>query len=105
MIGLDQCDGFEWDPGNSEKNWINHRVTRSECEQVFLNVPLLVADDPSHAQTEPRAYVLGRTDLGRELFVVFTVRGTLVRVISARDLSQRERRIYRHALEESDSEI
>ena len=37
---------------------------------------------------------LGQTNAGRPLAVVFTIRGTLVRVISARDMSRRERRIY-----------
>ena len=39
------CTGFEWDDGNSEKNWIRHRVSRGEAEQVFFHQPLVVADD------------------------------------------------------------
>lgn len=91
---LSKCSGFQWDEGNSEKNWIAHRVARAECEQAFLNRPLVVDDDRSHSQYEPRFYALGRTDEGRNLFIVFTVRNDLIRVITARDMNRAERRIY-----------
>ena len=86
--------GFEWDEGNSKKNWVKHRVTRSECEQVFFNLPFVVADDQKHSYNEPRHYALGQTDKGRKLFVVFTIRDSLIRVISARNMNRAERRIY-----------
>jgi uncharacterized DUF497 family protein len=44
---------------------------------------------------EERIYGLGHTDAGRLLFVAFTIRQRLIRVISARDMSRKERRIYR----------
>jgi uncharacterized DUF497 family protein len=93
-IDLTECVGFQWDEGNSQKNWDKHRVTGSECEQVFFNQPLLVKDDISHSKTESRYYALGRTDANRQLFLVFTVRENLIRVISARDMSRRERKVY-----------
>ena len=49
------------------------------------------------ASTEPRYFALGRTDVSRELAVVFTVRGKRVRVISARPMSRRERKGYANA--------
>jgi hypothetical protein len=91
---LSECTGFEWDEGNWDKNWIRHRVSRPECEQVFFNAPLVVGDDPKHSQQEDRYFGLGQTDAGRELFVVFTVRSRTIRVISARDMNRTERRIY-----------
>ena len=94
-----QIKGFEWDQGNSEKNWRRHQVTRAEAEQVFLNRPLIVAESPKRIQGEPRYFALGRTDAGRHLTVVFTLRGTLLRVISARTMSRRERRRYGQAQE------
>ena len=93
-IDLSQCAGFQWDAGNSRKNWDKHRVTGSECEQVFFNQPLLIRDDVTHSELESRHYALGRTDADRLLFVVFMVRDNLIRVISARDMSRRERRVY-----------
>ena len=91
---LAECIGFQWDEGNSEKNWIAHQVTRAECEQVFLNRPLVVGDDREHSQYEPRFHALGLTNEGRGLFIVFTVRNDLIRVISARNMSRAERRVY-----------
>jgi hypothetical protein len=89
--------GFEWDDGNSNKNWLRHRVTRAEAEQVFLNRPLLLATSPGRTQVEVRYFALGRTDLNRHLAIVFAVRGALLRVISARPMSRRERRSYGQA--------
>ncbi|MBI3014866.1 MAG: BrnT family toxin [Candidatus Tectomicrobia bacterium] len=94
------CTGFQWDEGNSEKNWIKHRVSRVECEEVFFNEPLLVVPDVRHSGTEPRFYVLGQSDEGRLLFVGLTIRGKLVRVISARDMSRREQKEYQRAQSE-----
>lgn len=89
--------GFQWDEGNSQKNWHRHSVTQAEAEQVFFNRPLLVLDDPTHSTLEKRNWALGRSDGGRELMIVFTLRGSLLRVISARPMSQRERKAYAEA--------
>lgn len=86
--------GFNWDEGNSAKTWQRHGVTQAEAEQVFLNRPLVVGQASRHSAQETRQFALGRTDQGRELTVVFTLRGWLLRVISARPMSRRERRIY-----------
>jgi len=88
------CTGFEWDEGNAEKNWIRHQVTRNECEQAFFNIPLIIADDIKHSTHEKRWYLLGRTDAGRLLFIVFTIRKSLIRIISARDMNKKEREAY-----------
>ena len=96
---LDECTGFEWDDENSSKNWITHGVACGETEEVFFNVPLILAFDRKHSKIEDRYYGLGVTNVGRALFVVFTIRGDLVRVISARDMSRGERRIYEQARE------
>ena len=91
---LRKCTGFDWDKGNIDKNWIKHTVSPSECEQVFFNHPLVVQDDLVHSTTEKRFYALGQTDMKRFLFIAFTVRNNLIRVISARDMSRKERRVY-----------
>ena len=87
-------EGFEWDAGNSDKNWRSHLVRQAEAEQVLLNRPVVVAADARHSRAEPRFFTLGRTDSGRYLAIVFTTRGTFVRVISARPMSRAERRVY-----------
>ncbi|MEK7667649.1 MAG: BrnT family toxin [Gemmatimonadota bacterium] len=91
---LAHCTGFEWNAGNAEKNWSTHRVSQAECEQVFFSRPVVIAPDLAHSGSEARFAALGTTHAGRRLSVVFTIRATLVRVISARDMSRRDRRIY-----------
>ena len=94
MDRLLNCTGFEWDQSNIEKNWLKHRVSPVECEQIFFNQHLLVAEDLRHSQRERRYYALGHTDNGRLLFVAFTIRENLIRVISARDMGRKERKKY-----------
>ena len=89
--------GFQWDEGNATKNWVRHEVGQGECEQLFFGSPFLVAPDLTHSETEPRFYALGQTAAGRRLFLVFTLRDTLIRIISARDMSRRERKVYADA--------
>lgn len=91
---LNKCEGFEWDEGNSEKNWLKHKVLKIECEQVFFNTPIIISDDEKHSHKENRWYLLGRTDMDRRLFLVFTIRANLIRVISARSMNKKESEIY-----------
>jgi uncharacterized DUF497 family protein len=91
---LSNCTGFQWDEHNADKIWDKHSVTRTECEQLFFNQPLIVADDTKHSKKEKRYYVLGQTGTGRRLYLIFTTRKLVVRVISARDMSRKERRVY-----------
>ena len=97
---LARATGFEWDAGNATKNWSKHQVSQSECEQLFFNAPLVLAADPGHSGAEDRYFALGQTDAARLLLVVFTLRGTLVRVVSARPMSRREREVYGDAQEQ-----
>lgn len=89
-----RCTGFQWDDGNSTKNWITHQVTRSECEQVFFNQPVIVGNDETHSALERRYYVLGVSNQARRLFMVCTIREQLIRIISARDMNKKEREVY-----------
>lgn len=91
---LNECHGFQWDEDNVEKNQKTHGVTYLESEEVFFNKPLLFYEDLYHSQTEKRYFVLGRTEIGRKLFIAFTIRNNLIRVISSRDMSKKERQIY-----------
>jgi hypothetical protein len=98
------CVGFEWDEGNATKNWERHQVSRSECEEVLFLAPLVVTPDEKHSGGERRHLALGRTASGRRLFLVFTVRGDRIRVISARPMSRRERRVYEQAWQAGEAE-
>ena len=94
VVSLPEFEGFDWDQGNIDKNWLAHHVTPQEAEQVFFNLPLLVVDDEKHSRTEKRYFVLGQTDENRPLFIVFTMRKGRIRVISARDMNRKERKVY-----------
>ena len=87
---LEDCSGFNWDDANTDKNWERHQVTPEEAEDVFFHEPLTVRSDVRHSKREKRYYALGHTGAGRQLFVVFTVRRELIRVISARDMNRNE---------------
>ena len=93
MIDWTRIEGFEWDAGNSRRSARKHGVIQAEAEQVFFNEPLLVMADPKHGAKEDRFHALGHTDDGRRLHITFTLRreATLIRVISARDMSRKER--------------
>jgi len=95
MVSAPDFEGFDWTDGNADKNWKRHGVAPAEAEQVFFNTPLLWGDDPMHSGAEVRFYALGQTDEGRALFIAFTMRGRRLRVVSARDMSRKERRTYR----------
>ncbi len=85
-----------WDAGNARKSTDKHGVSQFEAEQVFFNEPLLVVADVKHSQDESRYHALGKTDQGRLLHLTFTLRvdKALIRVISARPMSRKEREIY-----------
>ena len=99
MINWAELNGFEWNQGNARKSETKHDVTKSESEQIFFNQPILVLEDSRHSQTESRYHALGITDSARRLHVTFTLHntGTLIRVISARDMHKKERTVYEQA--------
>lgn len=98
MIDLAKISGFDWDGGNAGKS-AKHSVSTAEAEQVFFNAPLLLLADVKHSQQESLLHALGKTDDGRLLHITFTLRdhGKKIRVISARDMHQKERAIYEQA--------
>lgn len=53
---IENCEGFAWDEGNPNKNWHLHAVTDGECEDVFFNVPLIIASDKKHTASESRFF-------------------------------------------------
>lgn len=61
---------------------------------VFFNQPLLILEDVKYNQAELRFHALGITHKARTLHITFTVRGTKIRVISARTMHRKERTRY-----------
>ena len=85
---------FQWDAGNHNKNWITHRVTTAECEEVFFDPHKRWWRPAPQGARETRHVLIGYTAGRRLLFVVFTIRAHAIRVISARDAHRRERGLY-----------
>ena len=96
MIDLSVIVGFDWDDGNSRKSLDKHSVDQREAEQIFLDPRLLVLLDEKHSVKEMRYHAFGRSAAGRLLQVSFTLRqnATLIRVISVRSMSRKERSRY-----------
>jgi len=97
MITIRELIQFIWDKGNFDKNWLKHRVTNRESEEVFFDKNKKIAEDRFHSGKEERYIILGKTKGKRLLFIVFTLRGKKVRIISARDMNKKERSLYEKA--------
>lgn len=96
MIKFDKIEGFQWDKGNIDKNLQKHGISNNESEQIFFNEPLIVAGWESIHSTsdEIRYFALGKTNSNKQLTVIFTIRENLIRIISARLMSKKEKEIY-----------
>jgi uncharacterized protein len=96
MLDLAGTIGFDWDDGNSRKSIDKHDVSQTEAEQVFIDPRLLILIDEKYSAEETRYHAYGTTATGRRLQVSFTLRAdaTLVRVISVRAMSRKERARY-----------
>lgn len=96
MIDFSRIVGFEWDDGNVRKSAEKHGVDPREAEQVFLDPRLLILIDEEHSGEEKRFHAYGQSATGRLPLVSFTLRQseTLIRVISARNMSRKERQRY-----------
>ncbi len=91
---------FEWDKGNIDKNFKRHKVTNKEAEETFENKPLFISEDIRHSsKSEKRFQALGKTNDNKLLFISFTIRNDQVRIISARNMSKKERRTYEEKTE------
>ena len=88
----------EWDPDKAERNLRKHGVSFEEAATV-LDDPLSVTlADPDHSESEERFLLLGRSAFDRFLIVSWTERWDVVRLISARMMTPRERRTYERSL-------
>lgn len=86
---------FDWDQWNVQKNEVKHGVSRLEAESAFHDPRYRLFQDRIHSTPRESRYLLyGRSLENRVLTVGFTLRGSRVRVITARPASRKERRIY-----------
>jgi uncharacterized DUF497 family protein len=91
---LENCSGFEWDDGNQGKNLEKHGVSDGEAEEIFFDDLLVAGTYEAHSELERRFFALGQTGAQRPLFVAFTIRENLIRVISTREMTKKELRRY-----------
>ena len=94
MVIIKEPIRFLWDKGNKEKNFKKHQVTDSESEEIFFDENKKIFKDKLHSGREERFIVLGKTNKNRLLFVVFTIRNEKIRIISARDINRKEKKLY-----------
>ncbi len=86
---------FEWHPEKAAANVTKHKVSFDEASTVFADPLAKIFLDSDHSSEETREILVGHSVLGRLLLVSFTERGRdLVRIISARVATRRERRDY-----------
>ena len=101
MVDLTEITGFDWDKGNIDKSYQKHGITPNEAEEVFADKNVGIERDIKHQEAEERYIAIGGTLNARLLFVVFTVRGGMIRIISARKADKKERRLYEKAKKNS----
>lgn len=97
MIELNDIEGFEWDEGNKQKNYDKHKVSIKEAEEVFNSQPFIVVR--TAYLNEERFQMFGESK-HRLISIIFTIRKNKIRIISARDMSKKERKFYEDKLKE-----
>ncbi len=85
---------FEWDENKAARNFVKHGVSFEEAATVFGDPLSDTFDDPDHSAEERRFVIIGVSGKGRVLIVAHTDKGEVVRLISAREPTRREREFY-----------
>ncbi|HTV56599.1 MAG TPA: BrnT family toxin [Terriglobia bacterium] len=88
---------FEWDSAKAAKNLRKHGVSFEEASTVFYDALAATGSDPDNSETEERMVTFGMSSVGKLLVVSHVERGEVIRIISARRATPRERRIYEEA--------
>ncbi len=86
--------GFEWDDEKARANFKKHRVGFDEATTVFTDACSITIPDLGHSPDEQRYVDIGNSDKGRLLVVVYTERGSNIRIISCRKATPSERTLY-----------
>jgi hypothetical protein len=89
---------FEWDPAKAAGNLEKHGVAFKEAVTVFQDPLARIHADPDHSQSEIREILIGHSSQQRLLLVAFTERQGKIRLISAREVTRRERQDYEESL-------
>jgi uncharacterized DUF497 family protein len=85
---------FTWDPQKAATNLRKHKVSFPEAATAFADPLSLTIPDPDHSVGEERFILIGQSERRRLVVVVHVERGDLIRLISARLATRRERKTY-----------
>ncbi len=85
---------FDWDRHKASRNERKHGVSFDEAKTVFTDALAVTYDDPDHSTREDRYLTIGMSVRGRLIIVSHTDDGDIIRIISARKLTNRERVLY-----------
>ncbi len=85
---------LEWDENKAANNLSKHQVSFDEAKTVFDDPLYIDFYEPDHSEEEDRYLIVGQSTQGRLLIVSYTERGNSVRLISAREVTRKERRVY-----------
>ncbi len=85
---------FEWDEAKAKANLKKHRIHFDEAATVFSDPFSITMLDPDHSVNEQRYIDIGSSDKSRVLVVVYTERGSNIRIISCRKAAPLERKLY-----------
>ena len=90
---------FEWDNDKAKTNLKKHRVSFSEAATVLRDRLSITIYDPDHSDAEDRYLTIGTSVSGRFLMVAHTDRDDRTRIISARELTRKERKAYENEIQ------
>lgn len=85
---------FEWDGNKAEANLSKHGVSFDEAKTVFDDPLYIDFYDPDYSDEENRYIIIGESQQRRLLIVSYTERNHKIRLISAREVTKREREDY-----------
>ena len=85
---------FTWDPKKAEENLKKHGVDFREAATVFDDTLSTTFPDAGPSTGERRFLIIGMSALGRILVVSHTEAAKIIRIISARTATRRERKFY-----------
>jgi len=89
---------FEWNPQKAQLNLSKHGIDFAEATTVFTDPLSVTYTDPDHSLDEERWIIIGLSIRNRLLIVAHTDRGQSIRIISAREVTRRERKLYEHGI-------
>jgi len=84
----------KWHPPKAARNIEDHGITFEEAATIFNDPLAEIQPDLAHSIEESRFLAFGTSEQGHLLLVVFTEREDVIHIISAREMTARERRNY-----------